>query len=597
MKTRVFLSILLVAITASVSNSAWAGHNSLLSLSRDGKQLLVANTDNKSVTLVDTSKKSAVREIAIPGKPESVAWIGNGPTAILCLYDVNKVVIVDTNTGKLQAEIATPHEPYGVVTTANADFAYVTCDYPGLVLEIDLGKREIVRSISVGKWARGIALLPDESQLLVTHYYTGEVSAVDRKSHAVVDHWKPGPFDNLARQIAVHPTFPIAYVPHVRSRIERAHGRGSIFPFVSMYDLVRSEKPDERRHAIPMDTYVGTIVTANPWETTISPDGKTNYTVFAGTNDIMVSQVVNDNYRYLQPVGRFVRTGSNPRAIAVSPDSQTVYVLNALDFAVAVYNASPFQKESEIKVCKSPFSESMLRGKVLFNLARNPMTRINWISCSSCHPDGDHDGRAWQNPEGLRRTTHLFGMTNTYPLHWSADRDELQDFEHTIRGPLMQGRGLLEGELEKELGKPIAGKSADLDALAEYCNSFGHKLSPHALGNGKLTPAAERGKAIFFSPATNCASCHSGKEYTDQKVHDVGTGTLDPSEKMGPKYDTPTLHRIYRNTAYLHHGKAKSIQAIFTDFNKGDQHGKTSHLTKEQIDDLAEFLKSLPFEN
>jgi cytochrome c peroxidase len=80
------------------------------------------------------------------------------------------------------------------------------------------------------------------------------------------------------------------------------------------------------------------------------------------------------------------------------------------------------------------------------------------------------------------------------------------------------------------------------------------------------------------------------------KLHDVGTGADDPSEKLGPKYDTPTLLGIYRTPPYLHHGKAKTLRDVLTTCNKEDKHGKTSQLMNEQIDDLVEFLKSLPYE-
>src|SRR5207248_11118667 len=116
---------------------------------------------------------------------------------------------------------------------------------------------------------------------------------------------------------------------------------------------------------------------------------------------------------------------------------------------------------------------------------------------SPCHPAGQHDGRVWHNPEGLRKTTALFGVAHTHPLHWSADRDEVQDFEYTIRGRLMQGSGLLSGPMKRKQGfKPIeleedlAGRSPDLDALAVYSNSFSFTLSPHIHAPGKLSPAA-----------------------------------------------------------------------------------------------------------
>ncbi len=196
-------------------------------------------------------------------------------------------------------------------------------------------------------------------------------------------------------------------------------------------------------------------------------------------------------------------------------------------------------------------------------------------------------------------------MAHTHPLHWSADRDEVQDFEYTIRSQLMQSRqGLAPGPLKSKVGyekieltEKTAGKSKDLDALAIYTNSFEFPLSPHILAPGKLSAAALRGKEIFFRKEVNCASCHSGPYYTDSslqtpfKLHNVGTGLDDPSEKMGPLYDTPTLLGIYRTAPYLHHGKAKTLVDVLTTYNKDDKHGKISHLMRNEIDDLVVFLR------
>ena len=79
-------------------------------------------------------------------------------------------------------------------------------------------------------------------------------------------------------------------------------------------------------------------------------------------------------------------------------------------------------------------------------------------------------------------------------------------------------------------------------------------------------------------------------------MHDVGTGKDDPSEKIGPKYDTPTLLGVYRTAPYLHHGKAQTLRDVLTTCNPGDKHGKTSHLQPQEIDDLVAFLKSLPYD-
>ena len=254
-----------------------------------------------------------------------------------------------------------------------------------------------------------------------------------------------------------------------------------------------------------------------------------------------------------------------------------------------------------MRVTENPLGDEILRGKRLFYSALMPMASRRWIACSSCHPDSDADGRTWQNPEGLRNTPPLVALAWTHPQHWSADRDETQDFEHTIRGLLMQGQGLINGPVAESLGPPNKGRSRDLDALAAYTNSHSVSLSPHAKSG--LSDAAKRGKEIFFSKETACATCHSGPYFTDSNpatkptLHDVNTGRSDPSEKMPLKYDTPTLLGVYRSAPYLHDGSAKTLRDVLTTSNAGDKHGKTSQLSEKQIDDLIEFLKALPYED
>src|SRR5262249_32257337 len=426
----------------------------------------------------------------------------------------------------------------------------------------------------------------------------------------VVDEWPAQPSQNLARSVTLHPTRPKAYIPHLRSRTEVIDGSGSIFPQFSIVDLV-PPNGSKRRMTLTMDTYNNLQVPTNPWEAAPAPDGKFLYLIYAGTNDMNFLAVVDDDYKEVERIGGqgLLPVGQNPRSVRVSPDGQIVYILNALDFAVGVYDAKTMKPLATIKACDPPKTPEWVRGKILFNTALPPLTSRRWIACSSCHPDGHHDRKVWQNPEGLRRTTALFGLAHTYPLHWSADRDEAQDFEYTIRGRLMQGRGLIQGSIKPKLGfepveleEKLSGRSPDLDALAIYCNSFEFTLSPHNPAPGKLSAAAERGKAIFLSAETKCATCHSGPYYTDSslqkpfKLHDVGTGSDDATEKMGTAYDTPTLLGIYRTAPYLHDGKAKTLHDVLTVCNKEDKHGKTSHLQKGELDDLVAFLQSLPYE-
>jgi YVTN family beta-propeller protein len=583
--------------------------NSLLDVSADGTRLLVANPDNGTVTVLDTAARKVLHEVHVGEKPQGVTWVGKGPLAAATVYHEDRVVFFDATTGRVVQRLPVANEPYGIITDRAGARAWVTQDYPGTVSEIDLRTRKVLREIKAGAFIRGIALSPDEGRLYITEFYTAVLHAIDLKTGTVVDSWKGHSTDNLCRNVVVHPRRPKAYLPHVRSMVAVHHGSGSIFPHLSICDLL-PPSAGKRRTSIALDSFNRNLYVVNdPWEAALSPDGKRIYTIYAGTNDMNISEVVDDDYKEIQPIDNPVHVGHNPRAVRVSPDGRRVYIYNTLDFAVSIHDAETMRRLATVRVCAPPHTPEWVRGKVLFNTALPPMTSRRWISCASCHPDGRTDGRVWQQPEGLRKTPAFVGLAHTHPLHWSADRDEVQDFEYTIRGRLMQGYGLLHGDIRPkegfapvELDEHLAGRSPDLDALAVYCNSFEFPLSPHIPAPGKLYPAAERGRQLFFRKDVGCARCHSGPYYTDSslkkpfKLHDVGTGGDDPTEKIGPKYDTPTLLGVYRSAPYLHHGKAKPLRDVLTTCNRGDRHGKTSHLRPGDIDDLVAFLKSLPYE-
>jgi YVTN family beta-propeller protein len=607
MSRRLTCGLLAVCWFAALPAAAWAGtSNSLLDVSPDGSLLLAANADNASVTVVDLKAGKALREIKVGREPQGVTWIGNGPLAAVTCYRDDRVVIFDAHAGRVLARLPVAAEPYGIVSDRLGKRAWVTHEYPGIISEIDLAARKVVRQMKAGDFVRGLALSPDEKRLYVTEFYTGILRAVDLASGKVADSWKGHTTDNVCRNVVLHPRRPKAYLPHIRSRISIVDGSGSIFPQLSICDL--RPGTGKRRTSFALDTFNGVYIVTNVWEAAISPDGKRIYTIYAGTNDMNISTVLDDDYAEIDRVGFAVRVGQNPRAVRVSPDGKQVYIYNALDFAVSIHDAATMRRLSTVKVCSPPKTPEWVRGKILFNTANPPMSSRRWVACSSCHPDGHSDCRVWHNPEGMRKTVSLFGVAHTHPLHWSGDRDEVQDFEYTIRSPLMAGRGLLPGTLKLkrgfervELKEKTSGRSKDLDALAVYCNSFDFRLSPHILAPGKLTLAAERGKRLFFSKEVGCASCHSGPYYTDSNLktlprHNVGTGRDDPSEKMGPEYDTPTLLGIYRTAPYLHHGKAKTLRDVLTTCNKDDRHGRTSQLKSAEIDDLVDFLKSLPYE-
>jgi cytochrome c peroxidase len=178
-------------------------------------------------------------------------------------------------------------------------------------------------------------------------------------------------------------------------------------------------------------------------------------------------------------------------------------------------------------------------------------------------------------------------MVETYPLRWSAEWNESADSEFSVRFEQF-GTGLIVGDMNPTLGPPNQGRSYELDCLALFIDSLAMPARSHT-----LTKAEQRGRAIFESPQTQCSVCHPAPLYADLKVHDVGTAD-GPGEWFGPLIDTPTLRFLYDSAPYLHDGSAATLRDVLTTKNPSDEHGVTSNLSNQEIDDLIAYLLTLP---
>jgi len=74
------------------------------------------------------------------------------------------------------------------------------------------------------------------------------------------------------------------------------------------------------------------------------------------------------------------------------------------------------------------------------------------------------------------------------------------------------------------------------------------------------------------------------------QMADVGTLSEydDPME-----FDVPQLNNLADSPPYLHDGKAATLEEIWTLFNPSDQHGVANDMTKNELNDLVEYLKSI----
>jgi cytochrome c peroxidase len=127
-------------------------------------------------------------------------------------------------------------------------------------------------------------------------------------------------------------------------------------------------------------------------------------------------------------------------------------------------------------------------------------------------------------------------------------------------------------------------------AIDEYLKRLEPVPSPY-LVDGKLSPAAERGKKLFFDANVGCAKCHPEPVYCDKKSHNVhSAGKYD---KPTDKFNTPRLTECWRTAPYMHDGHYLTIKDLLIHGKHGAKEAEPTKLSEKQIDDLVEFVNSL----
>jgi len=509
--------------------------SSAIAITADGATLLVVNPDSNSLTLVATTDRSVLAEVPVGVDPRSVAVDDARERAYVANRGSDSVSVVDLDARSPVAEVAVGGRPVGVALSPDGRFLAVAELGDDRVRFLDAATLASLSAIAVADRPHGLAFTPDGQHLLVSHLLSGNVTILPVQPFII--HlpliWKSGTgkpvdsagpiihppyqFTNLPTyQPTNPPTWPnVAPAPAVivnaagtRAYLAQtmANGLGlntsfdtSVFPKVSVLNLETNSHQTSEHISLPeTDRPVGL-----PWAAALAKGDSELWVVNSASNDVSVIDISAPT----QPARiANIPVGDNPRGIVLAPDSSTAYVNNSLAGTVSVIDAHTYTVTDVITVTTLPLPPALLHGKRLFFSSAQPdLAQAAWISCNTCHIEGEQDGRTWllqytdEVPPGAtpvitRNTTSLLSMVETYPLRWSAEWDESADSEFSIRFEQF-GSGLIPGAMHPTRGTPNQGRSYDLDCLALFLDSLVAPQRSHT-----LTPTELRGKALAIRP-------------------------------------------------------------------------------------------------
>jgi len=584
-----------------------------LALTPDGKELYVTCEAAHTVIVVDVASRKRVAEIPVGRHPTEVAFTPDGQRAFVSNRLDDTVSVVDVIARKELSTIAVGDEPHGVLTDHAGKILYVLNTSSDSISVIDIATQKEIKRLTASRSPWSLSLSPDGSEVYITNNLSrfvpfrspsmSEVTVVNTERN-IVDDRRVVPAANLMQGVDWHPSGDFAMITLNRTK-----------NLVPMTRLLQGWTITNGLGVIWKDGRVDQVLLdepgmsfPDPADVAITPDGRWALVTSSGSNCVAVVDVEKliDMLEAASPharkhvfpnhlgkptefVVRHIPVEFSPRGVVVTRDGKTAFVANALDDSLTAIDLDRWEPLGRVDLGGPTEITKVRFGERVFHNAN--ITFHRQFSCHSCHPDGHVDGLTYDiEPDGIgispvdNRT--LRGILDTAPFKWEGTNPSLQ----RQCGP----------RLAVFFTRIHPFTPEQLSALDYYISTIPRPPNRYRPLGAELTDAQRRGKAVFERTMANdghmipkgnrCVTCHCPPLYTDRQRHDIGTKLKWDRES---DFDAPHLNNIYDSAPYLHNGIAETLEEIWTVYNPDDRHGVTNDMTKDQLNDLIEYIKTL----
>jgi len=581
-------------------------------LSPDGARLYVLCQQTEEVRVLDARTHATVRAIPVGRVPRGMALSAAGDRLFVTNSWDDTLSVIDTKSLTVIATWNVGGEPSGVVEDRGGNQIFVANRISNDIAVLDARTGAEKKRLMAGHGSSYLTLSPDGKRIYATHVYPNatphrtapesEITVIDTERAVVIERM---PLQGVAGvfHLAISADGHLGAVAeyHPKNLVPLAHlEHGGAFAYTLTLFGADVGKPVE----IPLDELER--YASMPFGVAISPDKSRLYVTAGGSECVIAIDVARLLHfvrtRPRPASGSFaedlsaganyivarIAVGHNPRGLAFSPDGRKLFVANRLEDTISIIDPRTNRVTSTIELEGPKVVSALRRGEQTFYTARYSFQ--GQIGCASCHIDSTFDGLQWDlEPDGFGRdivdNRLIEDLKGTEPFKWNGGNPNIP----TECGP----------RTEMYFWRSEQYGQYTLADLALYMRGLPPRPNRWRLPGYELTPGQERGKALFgrtvdrfgkpIAESNRCSYCHSGPKGTSQKSFDVGT--KKPVDNSG-LLDTPQLTNVALTAPYLHDGSARTLEEIWTVYNPEDKHGRTSDLTKDELNDLIEYLRT-----
>ena len=516
-----------------------------LFLADNEKSLFVTNRAGCELIKMSSDGQKMEKKVSFSSPVNAMTQDANGKLWVVCDGNYGTMYELDGKKLSVQSKTKSGATPSDILYNPLSKSLWVTQRFNNELWEIDPATRKVKTKIAVGREPVSMAAFASDSCLLIannlpempsTAYPIAvQLDMVDVLSKKVSGRIMLPNGSTDVKSVAVDKNHTFAYVTHLISRYQLPTNqldRGWMATnTLSIIDL----KAKKWLTSVILDTPQKGA--ANPWSVIVTPDDKQIIVAAAGSQELVRIDRIALHERLAKAKQGEMVTPSMKAWGNIPNDAGFLYGIRDFIPTQGIYTAKYYTSELvsmdlngknvQKQVLGAPLAFTKVgKGDMYFHDAT--ICFQNWQSCATCHPnDARMDGLNWDllndgmgNP---KNTKTLLLSHQTPPCMATGIR---KNAEVAVRSGV---KYILFMEGEDEI----------YESIDEYLKSLKPLPSPY-LQNGKLSAKAKRGKKIFEE---NCASCHSGQYYTDQKQYKVDW-TTGPDK--GLPMDVPALNECWR---------------------------------------------------
>src|SRR5262249_27168969 len=149
--------------------------------------LYVTGDGSTSLDIIDTASNKVSKTIDLGGKPNGLTLTRDGKWLLVTVYGADKIAFIDTAKQAIAGTADVP-KPHTVSIHPDGKLAYVTSQEPGhfALSVVDMASRKVVRSVPLEKTPRDGEFGYDGKAFYFTQAGIAAVEVLDPKTDKVV---------------------------------------------------------------------------------------------------------------------------------------------------------------------------------------------------------------------------------------------------------------------------------------------------------------------------------------------------------------------------------------------------------------------------